>query len=156
VIRTIALLAATIFIAACAVAGDRSIVRDGWRWPAPATLPPGATAVLLDVAAIPGAVPAGTGFGCPLALFVPFRIQSIPADTARPVHYFSVADGRELRIRWQPGVSARVTDKLEIVGPDGAVIAREDVAVETLGGGSGNDGVLNACIAKYLPTAVEP
>lgn len=152
--RLIAALAAMIVIASCSVFREPAPVVDGWRYPAPAPLPPGATAVRLDVTPIPGHVPANTSFGCPLALLGPTTISYVAADVEHPVHYRAVQTGEELRLRWQPGVSARITDRLEIVGPDGKVLAREGEGAENLGGGVSNDDVFTVCFGEYLPTRV--
>jgi hypothetical protein len=151
--RFASILALGLLLAGCSVFRTDSVVRDGWRWPEPAPLPAGAKAVALDVSPIIS-IPADAGFMCPLALFLPFTIHHVPGDAAQPVHYRQVSDGAERPIRWQHGVSARVTDKLEIVGPDGEILASEGVPVEGLGGGTGNDGISDVCIGKYLPTRV--
>lgn len=129
---------------------------NGWVWPTPAPLPAGATAVPLDVAPIPADVRPDVEYAaCPTALLLPVTIHLVPDDAARPIHYRSVADGEEIHVRWPVGFSARLNPALEIVAPDGAVIAKEGVPLEGMGGGYlGNDETFSACLWPYVPMRV--
>jgi hypothetical protein len=155
--RVVAVLAAPLVFAACSVFAQPGAVVDGWRYPAPAPLPPGAMAVEIDVAPIPSSIPPNIVWGCPAALLGPFNLLYVPGDVATPVHYTQVPGGAEIHVRWQPGISARHSGRLEIVGPDGAVIAAEGGPVDGLGGGFlGNDNTFTVCLGQYHPTRVGP
>ncbi|MEJ7749611.1 MAG: hypothetical protein WKF56_09930 [Candidatus Limnocylindrales bacterium] len=153
------LIALGLNVAACSLfLPPNGVVRGGWVWPTPAPLPEGATAVALDVAPIPAQVQPDAEYGaCPLALLLPFTVRHVPEDAAQPVHYRAVDDGQELRISWPSGFSARLAPDLEVVAPDGTVIASEGVPTEGLGGGVlGNDDTFSVCIGEYGPHRIEP
>ncbi len=132
------------------------IERGGWVWPTPAPLPDGATAVKLDVEPMPAVVAPGVVYAaCPAALLLPITIHHVPEDAAAPIHYRPVGGGEEVHVRWQFGFSARLAPELEIVAPDGKVIASEGQPVEGLGGGvTGNDDTFSVCIGDYVPRRV--
>jgi hypothetical protein len=153
-LRLLAATVAALLVATCSVFRATTPVVDGWQFPTPAPLPPGATEVTLETSGLPASIPFGAAFGCQLALLSPFTITYVREDAVRPVRYRAVEGGADLHIKWQFGVSARFTDHLEIVGPDGTVLAREGAPVEGLGGGAGNDGAINICIEQYLPKRV--
>jgi hypothetical protein len=134
-------------VAACQSTGSV----NGWIWPSPAPLPAGAVAVPLDVETIPTDAPAGSSFACAAALFAPVTITYIPDDAAHPIHYARTETGDVEHLVWQVGFSARLDPGLEIVAPDGLVIAKAGDN-ERLGGGGGNDGALHVCLPAYLPT----
>jgi hypothetical protein len=128
---------------------------NGWVWPTPAPLPAGATAVLLDVASIPVDVRPDVEYAaCPMALLLPVTPHVVPDDADHPIHYRSVADGHEIHVRWPVGFSARLNPALEIVAPDGKVIAQEGVPIEGMGGGYGSDDAFTVCLWPYVPTRV--
>lgn len=138
-----------------ALVGPQGIERGGWVWPTPAPLPDGATAVPLDVAPIPAVVQPNAEYGaCPAALLNPVTIHHVPEDAARPIHYRIVDGGQEIQLRWQPGYSARLAPELEIVAPDGSVVARAGQKVEGLGGGYGADDTFFVCIGDYVPPRI--
>jgi hypothetical protein len=154
-VTRVAVLAAALVFAACSVLAQPGLVVDGWRYPTPAPLPPGATAVAIDVAPIPKSIPPNIVWGCPAALLGAVNLVYVPNDVATPVHYTQVPGGGEIHVRWQPGISARHNGRLEIVGPDGAVIAAEGRPVEGLGGGYlDNDDTFTVCLGEYHPSRV--
>ena len=138
------------------ISQPQGIERGGWVWPTPAPLPDGATAVPLDVAPMPAVVAPGVEYAaCPSALLGPMTIHHVPDDAATRIHYRSVGGGQEIHVRWQVGFSARLAPDLEIVAPDGTVLAREGVPVEGLGGGYiGSDDTFTVCIGDYVPRRV--
>jgi hypothetical protein len=79
-------------------------------------------------------------------------------DAAQPIHYVDADSGREVVVVWPIGFSARRTDRLEIVAPDGKVLAREGERVNGLGGGYwAAPGVAEAahiCLGDYVPMRV--
>ncbi|MGZ9159918.1 MAG: hypothetical protein ACXW4T_02025 [Candidatus Limnocylindrales bacterium] len=135
------------------ISQPQGIERGGWVWPTPAPLPDGATAVPLDVEPMPAVVGPGVEYAaCPMALLGPMTIHHVPDDAATPIHYRTVGGGEEIHVRWQFGFSARLAPDLEIVAPDGTVIAREGVPVEGLGGGYiGGDDTFTVCIGDHVP-----
>ncbi|HET7168095.1 MAG TPA: hypothetical protein VFI69_02760 [Candidatus Limnocylindrales bacterium] len=139
------------------ISQPQGIERGGWVWPTPAPLPDGATAVPLDVAPMPAVVGPGVEYAaCPMALLVPMTIHHVPGDAAAPIHYRTVGGGEEIHVRWQFGFTARLAPELEIVAPDGRVVAREGRPVEGLGGGStGNDDTFTVCIGDYVPRRLD-
>jgi len=73
------------------------------------------------------------------------------------VHYVIAATGDDIPVRWQEGFSARLNPTLEIVAPDGAVIAREGEVVDGRGGGTlGNDDPFTVCLGEYRPKRAAP
>ncbi|MGP1675050.1 MAG: hypothetical protein ACTS8Z_07550 [Candidatus Limnocylindrales bacterium] len=159
--RTVAgfVLGVTVLVSGCALIHDghrpEGVERGGWVWPTVEPLPDGATPVLLDVEPIPAVVQPGVEYGaCRTALLTPVTIHHVPDDQARPIHYRLVDGGGELGLRWQPGFSARLAPDLEIVAPDGTVIAREGVPVVGLGGGVAGDDAFSVCIGDYIPQRV--
>jgi hypothetical protein len=158
--RLVGLLGLLVAVAACGLVGALSgdTVRGGWAWPRPAPLPPGATAVEIAVEEIPVVVNPDAEYGaCPLALIPPFSISLQPADV--PSVRYTSDDGTETLVVWPVGFSARVTDVLEIVAPDGTVVARAGVPVEGLGGGfwAGPNGreAAHVCMPQYGPKRVD-
>ncbi len=152
------LMSVVLVVAGCGhlqqIAEPQGVERGGWVWPTPAPLPDGATAVPLEVAPIPAVVQPGVEYGaCMTALLNPVTIHHVPDDHTRPIHYRRVDGGGEVHVRWQPGFSARLAPDLEIVAPDGTVIAREGVPVDGLGGGSAGDAdeTFFVCIGDYIP-----
>jgi hypothetical protein len=144
--RAGAALLLAVAVAACQSTGSV----NGWIWPSPAPLPAGAVAVPLDVEPIPSDVPALASFACPMALSAPITITYVPDDTAHPIHYTQTESGLVEQLVWQVGFTARLDPGLEIVAPDGSVIAK---AGENPGfGGGGNDSAFHVCIGAYLPT----
>lgn len=121
------------------------IIRGGWAWPVPAPLPPGAVAVPIDVSPIQD-LPADAVIGCPAALLGPVTPEYQPGRTP-PVTY-RVADER-VNVRWPVGFSARLAPNLEIVAPDGKVIARGGEVTEGLGGGYTGGDAFNVCIGDW-------
>ena len=152
----LAVIIVTVALVACQNGGQPGVAINGWIWPTTAPLPEGATAVKLDVASIPGGVRPDIEYGaCPTALLLPVTIHHVPDDAASPIHYRSVQDGQEVHVRWQVGFSARLNPDLEIVAPDGTVIAREGVPVDGLGGGGiGPGDAFSVCLPQYGPTRV--
>jgi hypothetical protein len=154
------LVTVALIVTGCApfqgLVGPQGIERGGWVWPTPAPLPGGATAVPLDVAPIPAVVQPNTEYAaCPAALLSPVTIHHVPDDAARPIHYRIVDGGQEIHLRWQFGFSARLAPELEIVAPDGSVVARAGQRVEGLGGGFGaDDDVFFVCIGDYVPRRI--
>lgn len=72
---------------------------------------------------------------CPLALHLPFTLAGDPSKS--PPAWGIEPDGRRFEIVWPPGFRARFTPDLEIVDPNGSLIARAG----TVGGigGAGDD-----------------
>ncbi len=142
-------------IAGCSLvsAPTGGLERNGWVWPAPAPLPAGADAVPIDVAPI-WDIPADADdvIGCPLVLLGPVTPEYQPGR--KPPVTYRVA-GREVRVRWPVSFSARLAPGLEIVAPDGMVIARAGEATEGLiGGYLGDDDVFSVCVEEYGPKRV--
>ncbi len=146
---------ACVAFAACSLFSKppAGLERNGWVWPAPAQLPPGAIAVAIDVATIPDNIRPGVEIiGCSLALLGPVTPEYQPGRDP-PVTYR--AAGAEVLVRWPVGFSARLAPNLEIVAPDGKVIARAGEATEGLiGGYLGDDDVFSVCIGEYGPKRV--
>lgn len=151
------LVGLALVVVGCGQIGQpQGVERGGWVWPTPAPLPDGATAVPLDVEPMPAVVQPGAEYAaCPTALLGPMTIHHVPEDAATPIHYRTVGGGEEIHVRWQFGFSARLAPDLEIVAPDGTVIAREGAPVEGLGGGTtGDDATFSVCIGDYVPQRV--
>ena len=121
------------------------IVRGGWAWPVPAPLPPGAIAVPIDVSPI-WDMPADAVIGCPAALLGPVTPEHRPGGTP-PVVYR--VEGREVLVRWPVGFSARLAPHLEIVAPDGMVIARAGETTKGLGGGYTGGDAFHVCTGDW-------
>jgi hypothetical protein len=132
-------------VAASLLSACSSTVR--WVWPTPYPLPAGATAVSLDVlTAHP--IPPGAEVidACPLRPIDPFEIEYHPEDAATPIHY-RFSDGYQ-HVVWGIGFSARLDPTLEIVAPDGKVVARQDVLTGPMIGGHLDQG-LYVCVSGY-------
>jgi hypothetical protein len=43
--------------------------------------------------------------------------------------WLTLPDGTSRQLSWQPGTSARFTPDLEVIGPDGHLLAREGAAI---------------------------
>ena len=158
-IRATAVVVATLILAACSGSLERGPVVSGWQFATPFPLAAGAVAVPLVTEPIPAAVPPNVELrACPAALISPFTARHVPNDAARPVHYLRTDDGVDFLVIWPVGFSARRTDRLEIVAPDGKVFAREGQRVEGLGGGywaaAGVAEAAHVCLGEYLPTKV--
>jgi hypothetical protein len=155
--RATAVVVATLVLAACSVFVERGPVVSGWQFATPFPLAAGAVAVPLVTEPIPGVVPPNTELrACPGALIARFTVRHVPGDVVRPVHYLRADDGVDFLVIWPVGFSARRTDRIEIVAPDGKVFAREGERVEGLGGGYwAGGGVAEAahvCLGEYVPT----
>jgi hypothetical protein len=155
--RATAVVVATLVLAACSAPGERGPVVSGWQFATPFPLAARSVAVPLVTEPIPGAVPPNVELrACPTALISSFITRHVSDDAARPVHYLRKDDGVEFLVIWPVGFSARRTDRLEIVAPDGKVFAQQGQRVEGLGGGYwAGGGVAEAahvCIGEYLPT----
>lgn len=157
-VRTAALVIGGLVLASCSMFTQPGPVVGGWRFATPFPLPAGAVAVPLLTERIPASVPPNVELrACPAALISPFVIRHVPADAARPIHYL-VDNSRDMVVIWQVGFSARRTERLEIVAPDGKVLAREGERVEGLGGGywdtPGVGEAAHVCLGEYVPTKV--
>jgi hypothetical protein len=157
--RATAVVVATLVLAACSVFVERGPVVSEWQFATPFPLAAGAVAVPLVTEPIPAVVPPNTELrACPAALITPFTARYVPDDAARPVHYLRTGDGVDFLVVWPVGFSARRTDRLEIVAPDGKVIVREGQRVEGLGGGywaaAGVAEAAHPCFGDYLPTKI--
>jgi hypothetical protein len=119
-----------------------------WVWPTPFPLPSGAQAVPLAVGQ-PYQPPADAGIvdTCPANAVPRFVVEYDPDDSS-PVRY-RFATGYE-PVVWGVGFSARLNPRLEIVAPDGAIITREDEALEGMLGGYFDD-ALHVCVHSYAP-----
>jgi hypothetical protein len=112
-------------------------------------LPAGAQAVPLAVGRIPDRVLADVTYGvCPMALLGPFVTEYEPGASPPIVHR---AGDQRFDIVWQPGFSARLNPKLEIVAPNGRVVVRESQQSIGFGGGVGDDGKFHVCLPEYGP-----
>jgi hypothetical protein len=156
--RAAVAVAAAVLVAACEVFSESAsapgggLVRGEWVWATPAPLPAGAEPVPLAVAPIRKIPPGVEVTGCATALLEPVVPQYRPAEEP-PVRYRQ--NGREVSIVWEVGFSARLNPRLEIVAPDGTVIAREGELTEPLGGGYLEDDAFWVCTGRYGPTRVD-
>jgi hypothetical protein len=91
-----------------------------------------------------GTACAGTG------LVGDFRIHGSPDDPH--LAWMTYPDGSRRELAWPPGTSARYAPGLEVVGPDGEVVAREGwmVVGSCAVGGTGFDSV------ELVPASPEP
>jgi hypothetical protein len=130
-------------VAGCGILPGTDPAAQGW----PTAFPPPAGAPRPD--RDEQALPAGgdIAVGCPLAL-----ISGIVIGTAADgsVTYTEEATHRQVRVVWQPGVSAWRTPTIVIVGPDGKVLAREGEPT-SFGGATFAEGTYEACYSEYLP-----
>jgi hypothetical protein len=101
--------------------------------PSVAVRPLGTGERWLQVADWTGTACGGTG------LEGDYRIQGSPNDPH--LAWTMDPDGTRRELAWSPGTSARFTPALEVVGPDGAVVAREGwlVVGSCAVGGTGYD-----------------
>jgi hypothetical protein len=130
--------------------GPTDHIRNGWVWPTAAPLPPAAIAVPIDVAQ-PFDIPPDADFvgGCPLALLGPLTPE-YRAGQEPPVGYR--VEGKEVRVRWPVGFSARLSPALEIVAPDGKVVARAgEITDGLIGGHLDSDAAFTVCFTTYGP-----
>jgi hypothetical protein len=147
-------LALAIGLTACATPAPTPVLLDGWIFPAPAPLPNGARSLPLLTDPIPAAIPPDTAFGCDSALLG--RVDTIydRDDEAAPLRFVHADTQEPVTVIWQPCVSARLVDgRVEVVGPDGTVLARDGEPSLELGGGGGaeGDGTFHVCFVEYLP-----
>ncbi|HET7726961.1 MAG TPA: hypothetical protein VFK54_06485 [Candidatus Limnocylindrales bacterium] len=130
------------------------IARGEWVWPTPAPLPPGAVPVPLETLPVPDSVEPGVSYdACPAALVGDFTIAA-GRDGAAPIRYSLVDSGNDIRVIWPAGFSARRMPLIQIVAPDGTVVAREGEVVSGLGGGQfGAEGqdAFAVCLPAWLP-----
>ncbi len=121
-----------------------------WTWPSPAPIPSDATPVALHVA-LPADLDAGPAYACPTAL-----IRVTPGfaadDAVQPIRYAVPGETDGWDFLWQVGFQAWLRPALEIVAPDGKVVAREGQPVDLAGGQLRGDHTWDVCLPEYLPT----
>jgi hypothetical protein len=84
-----------------------------------------------------------------MALLGPVTPEYRPAEQP-PVGYRVAGD--EVRVRWPVGFSARLSPALEIVAPDGKVVARAgEITDDLIGGYLEGDAVFTVCFTTYGP-----
>jgi hypothetical protein len=124
-----------------------------WVWPTPFPRPSAAVPVVLDIEPVPSDTPVDVAYACPMALLAPMTPTYHADDEAQPIHYTLVENGQEVRLVWQAGFQAWLDPELQIVAPDGKVIAAEgQVATGLSGGGTGEgDDAFSVCLVEYIP-----
>jgi hypothetical protein len=126
----------------------------GWVFPTAYPLSPGAVAVPIDT--LHHAPPeADTLYvdACVLVTLDPFLVTYDATDTISPVHYRY--RNELVRVRWPEGYTARLNPGLEIVAPDGEVVARDGESTPSWAGFE-MDGAYQVCIPGNPPRRVEP
>ena len=119
--------------------------------PRPAPLPSGATALALPTQ--PWRPWPFGGFGCPMGLVTPVRVERDGDAVA-----FTRVDAQERVILiWPNGYSARLLEgRAELVAPDGSVLAGEGDTISNLAGGTADDGRILLCFDLASRPVVEP
>ncbi len=107
----------------------------------PAPLPLGALGLALETDAPATPVPHAE-WACPAALLAPVRVLR-SGDT---VTFRMASNEADVTLIWPRGFSARlVAGRVEIVAPDGAVIAREEDLLANMLGGAGDAQGFHIC-----------
>ena len=118
--------------------------------PRPAALPPGATALTLPTQ--PWKIWPIGGFGCPMALVPPARLER----DGDALVFMTVDVPQRIVLIWPSGYSARLREgHAELVAPDGSVLAREGDVISYLAGGSADDGTVLLCFDFASKPVVE-
>ena len=149
--RTAAIaVALPMLVAACGFLPGSS---SAWVWPTPFPRPSDAVPVEIDTEEIVEEIGAAdVAIACPMALLAPMTPTYRADDAAQPVHYTLVDSGQEIRLIWQAGFQAWLEPELQIVAPDGKVIAAEgQIATNLSGGNLGGDDRFTVCLTDYLP-----
>lgn len=138
-------------LAGCGVLPSASTA--AWVWPTPFPRPADAVTVPIDVEPVAVGIQPDTIYNSrPLALLAPLTPEYRADDAEQPVHYRLVDTGEEVQLAWQTGFQAWLRRGLQIVAPDGKVIAADGQVATDLGGGQlGNDDRFTVCIGEYAP-----
>jgi hypothetical protein len=117
----------------------------------PAPLPSGATPLSLRTE--PWKLWPIGGFGCPMALISPIRVER----DGTTMTFASVEGPGQVPVVWPHGYSARLlAGRAELVAPDGSVLAAEGATISNLSGGAADNGDLLLCFDLASATVVEP
>ncbi len=93
----------------------------------------------VSIPTTPSAAP-GQHILCQTAQVLPFTVAGDPSKSP-PVWGIDRA-GHSFPVIWPPGFRARFTPRLEVLAPDGTVIAHGGDVISDAGGGGGGDGVV--------------
>lgn len=139
-----------------AVASGCAMLDDyGWVFPTPFPLPAGAKRVPIET--LRHSPPLEDTLyvdACPAHILGSFIIEYRPDDPTQPVHYRY--EGGETSMTWPEGFSARLNPGLEIVAPDGVVVAVHGVPTPSSWAGGSNGKGMFVCLAGNPPRMVDP